>query len=405
MKWWGSKKEQGERVYLDWAAATPLLPETKAAMEPYLGDVFGNASAIHKEGQVAKRALEEAREKVARALQVRPEFVTFTGGGTEGNNLAIMGTIMRLRANCREFSDMEIITTAIEHPSITETMRALARRGVVIKQAPVDEAGKVKLAEFKKLLTGKTVLVSLAYANSEIGVVQPLHHIKKHIKEAAAAFKTEIRLHVDAAQAPLWLSCQFDTTSADLLVLDTAKCCGPKGAGVLVRARSVELVPYQFGGGQEAGLRPGTENVASAVGAAVAIEVAQGDWRARAERARTIRDTGIAAIMAAVPQAILNGPEGEERLANNINISIPGLDTEYAAVWLDARGFAVSTKSACAGAGGSESMVVRTISDNAARASSTLRFTIGPSTTVEDLQKLAAALREFVAIMNSLQSI
>lgn len=400
MKWWGNKADKNERVYLDFAAATPLLPEAKAAMEPYLGDVFGNASAIHKEGQMAKRALEEAREKVARSLQVRPEFVIFTGGGTEGNNLAIMGTIMRLRANGREFSDMEIITTAIEHPSITETMCALERRGVVIKQTPVDEAGKVKLAEFKKLLTEKTVLVSLAYANSEIGVVQPLHHIKKHMKEAAAAFKTEIRLHVDAAQAPLWLSCQFDTTSADLLVLDTAKCCGPKGAGVLVRARGVELAPYQFGGGQEAGLRPGTENVASAVGAAVAIEVAQGGWRARAERARTIRDAGIAAIMAAVPQAVLNGPEGEERLANNINISISGLDTEYAAVWLDARGFAVSTKSACAGAGGGESVVVRAISDDAARASSTLRFTIGPDTAIKDLQNLAVTLVEFIKLQS-----
>lgn len=399
MKFWG---EKNERVYLDWAAATPLLPVALVAMKPFLTGDFGNPSAIHKEGQVARRAVEGARDAVARALQVRPESITFTSGGTEGNNLAILGTVTALRKAGRVHEDMEVITTRIEHPSVANMMQVLERAGVVVKYVDVDEEGFVKLPLLRELFSEKTVLFSVAYANSEIGVVQKLHGLKKTIREAEERFGTKIMFHLDAAQAPLWLNCQFDTIGADLVSLDTGKCCGPKGVGVLVQGKRSGLSPIAFGGGQEAGLRPGTENVAGIVGAGVAIAAAQADWRARAERVRAVCDKGIQLLLEQVPGAVLNGPAGEQRLANNINISIPGLDTEYAAVWLDGKGFAVSTKSACSGAGGGASAVVQALSDDSARATSTLRFTLGPDTTTENLKKLTEALIEHVSVMQKL---
>jgi cysteine desulfurase len=399
MNFW---KWQDERVYVDWAAATPLLPQAKAAMEPFLSGDFGNPSAIHTEGQRARQVVEDARDAIARALVVRPEFITFTGGGTEGNNLAIIGTVTALHLAGRAYQDMEVITTRIEHPSISRTMELLIELGVIVHYVEVDEEGLVKQAHLRELLTAKTVLFSVAYANSEIGVVQSLHGLRKTLREAEQRYRIDIYFHVDAAQAPLWLSCQFDATFADLLVLDTAKCCGPKGVGVLVRSRRAPCHPIMTGGGQEQGLRPGTENVAGIVGAGVTLVWAQTNWYARAERVRVVRDAGIKLLCTAVPEAILNGPTGENRLANNINISLPGVDTEYAAVWLDSKGFAVSTKSACAGAGGGESAVVQAISADPTRARSTLRFTLGPDTTIAELQKLAEALAQHVALMSEL---
>lgn len=399
MKFWENKES---RVYLDWAAATPLLPEAKAAMEPFLDRNWGNPSAIHKEGQSARLAVETARANIARALQVRPEFVTFTGGGTEGNNLAIFGIIESLRSEGKTYTDMQVLTTPIEHPSIARAMEKLATFGVSVEYVAVDSEGVVVVSDLQQKLSSKTVLCSLAYANSEIGVVQPLHRIKKLLQQAEQQFGTTIFFHVDGAQAPLWLSCQFETVGADVLVLDAAKCCGPKGVGVAICSRRVSLRPVLLGGGQEQGIRSGTENVLGIVGAGVAFAAAQANWRARAEHARAVRDKGIALLLETISGSVRNGPVGEQRLANNINISIQGIDTEYAAVWLDAKGFAVSTKSACAGAGGGESLVVKAISADAARARSTLRLTLGPDTTIADIERFSKALQTHVTQMRNL---
>jgi len=381
------------RVYLDYAAATPLSKAAFSAMKPFLIESFANASAIHLEGVVARQAVEEARGRVATALQVRPEFVTFTSGGTESNNLAIIGTIEHLLSRGRSLGEMEVVTTRIEHPSVMNTMRSLERRGVVVKYVGVDSEGFVKLEELRSLLTEKTVLFSVAYANSEIGVVQHVHAIKKMLSEAEKKFGTKIMFHLDAAQAPLWLSCKFDTLGADLLALDVGKCHGPKGMGVLVRSRRATIAPTLFGGGQESGLRAGTENVAGMVGASVALEEAQKDFKTRSEKVAKVRDAGIEHLLKEIPQAVLNGPTGEDRLANNINISIPELDTEFATVVLDKHGFAVSTKSACAGAGGGESTVVQTTSNDPARSRSTLRISLSPETTLQNLKDLTKILK------------
>jgi cysteine desulfurase len=388
------------RVYLDYAAATPLSKKVFSAMKPYLTEVFGNASAIHREGAVAKRAVEEAGERVARALQIREEQVTFVSGGTESNNLAIGGTVEKLRSEGRAYADMEVVTTAIEHPSVMEMMKALEAKGAVVRYVEVDGEGFVKLESLRALLSEKTVLFSVAYANSEIGVVQKLHALKKVLTEGEKKFGTKIFFHVDAAQAPLWLPCQLDRVYADLLSFDTGKCNGPKGVGLLVRSRRAMVAPTLFGGGQESGLRPGTENTAGIVGASVALEEAQKDFKKRAEKVVKVRDAGIAHLLKEIPRAVLNGPVSEDRLANNINISIPGLDTEFATVVLDKHGFAVSTKSACAGAGGGESKVVSAISGDPARSRSTLRISLSPETTLQNLKDLTKVLKNHINKMN-----
>lgn len=393
-----SEMDTKRRVYLDWAAATPLLPQAKEAMEGYFRVDFGNPSAVHEEGQIARNAVETARANIARAMQVRPEFVTFTGGGTEANNIAIFGGVEALCQSGLVPSEIEVITTRIEHPSVSFAVQRLERMGVGVKYADVTETGRIDVQQLRRIIGPKTRLVSTAYINSEIGTIQPLHALKKVLVAAEQEYGTDIYLHVDAAQAPLWVTCQFDTLGADAVTFDFGKCCGPKGVGALVRSRRMRIVPTVFGGGQESGLRPGTENVAAIVGAAIAFCEAQNSWRARAELARSVRDYGIE-MLEGVSGVVFNGARGEERVANNINISLPGFDTEYAAVALDAKGCAVSTKSACSGASGGASVVVRETTEDPARAASTLRITIGPDTTVDDLNTFGEALRSHIALM------
>jgi cysteine desulfurase len=387
------------RVYLDWAAATPLFPAAFQAMLPHLTDNFGNPSAIHTEGQVARDAVETARAQVATAVQVRPEYVTFTSGGTEGNNLAIFGTVESLLKQGRSYDSMTVITTKIEHPSVGEAFVTLEQRGVQVQYVKVTETGKIDLEHLRTLLDESIVLLSTALINSEVGTIQPARAIHKVLREAEQKYSTQIYFHLDAAQAPLWVNCQFDALTADFVTLDAAKCCGPKGVGVLVRSRRSDIVPVVHGGGQESGLRPGTENVAGIIGAAVAIKEAQGGWRERSESVTTVRDQAIAYIQSELPQALVNGAIGDDRAANNINISIPGLDTEFAAVVLDTHGFAVSTKSACSGAGGGASTVVLETTADPARASSTLRITLGPDTTLNQIKSLTEVLKKHVEQM------
>ena len=379
-----NKFEVKPRTYLDFAAATPVWPAVVAAMVPYQSEVFGNPSAIHSEGVAAKAAVVAAREQVARTLGIQPAGVTFTSGGTESNNLAIMGVVAAARRRGVAYVDMEIITTAIEHPATVRTVEYLAEEGVVIHYAPVNAVGQMALATFATLLSPKTVLVTVAYVNSEIGTIQDLGAMARVIKKHNHETGTTTLFHTDAAQAPLWLPCDLVRHGVDLLSLDAGKFCGPKGVGVLARAKGVELRTVAHGGGQEAGLRPGTEPTALVVGLATALTLAQHDWKTRAEKTTVVRDYFIGQLTKAVLSTVVNGPIGRDRVANNVNISIPGLDSEFAVISLDVVGIAASTKSACSSAGGGESVVVMAISNDRARASSTLRFTLGPDTTAHD---------------------
>lgn len=385
---------EGKRIYMDYAAATPLRHEAWEAMRPIYRDVLGNPSAIHKEGQRARRLIEETRENVARLLQIRTEDMIFTSGGTEANNLAVGGVIGAAKAAGKEYGDMEIITTALEHPSLLDTCQAYAELGVVVHMVSVDEGGKIVMAEFEKLLNEKTVIVATALINSEIGVVQDTRKLKRLMSEKAK----QAVLVVDGAQVPLWMSCQLEKIGADILTLDAGKFYGPKGVGALARRHGIGLAPVTHGGGQEAGLRPGTENPAPIVGFGVAFTIAQENFERRSEGVGEIQKYFFEKLEQEIPNAIINGSL-EERVANNVNISIPGLDTEFAVVVLDEHGIACSTKSACSGAGGGESRVVKTISGDAARATSTLRFTLGETSNKQEIDTVIKVLKGHIEKM------
>lgn len=387
-----------KRIYLDHAAATPLDPRVRRAMEPYLRASFANPSAIHEDGVQARGAVEAARQSVARVLGIRTNEVTFTGGGTEGNNLALRGFVDALCARGTRAADIEILSIRTEHPSIIRTLDALAAEGCTVTYVPVDAEGRIVLSAFTEALTERTKLVTIAYANSETGVVQDIARIGRAIEKFMHRAGTTITLHTDASQAPLWLPCDLPRLRTDMMTLDAGKFGGPKGVGVLAHRHCVDLAPVLFGGSQEDGLRPGTENVPAIVGLAIALERAQSDWRARSERVRTVRDHGVAQLTA-LAGVVLNGSP-IERLSNNINISVPGLDTEFAVMTLNAHGVSCSTKSACSGAGGGISSVVLAMTENEARAASTIRFTLGSDTTKGDMDHVTTLLGEHIHKMS-----
>ncbi len=404
-EWFSSwlKKPVAKRVYLDHAAATPMCVAAREVMAPLLVESFGNPSAIHTEGQAAQSVIESARAQVARTLGVRSAGVTFVSGGTEANALAIVGHLTaRVRAGAA-WSDLEVVSTPLEHPSVLATLSELATRGVTVRMAAVNEVGVVTPAALTAVLRAQTALITMAYVNSEIGTIQPVSSLVRTVRAFTRAHNLpKITVHLDAAQAPLWLPCQLARLGVDTLSLDGGKCGGPKGSGAVVVHGEVALAPVLWGGGQEHGLRPGTENVLAIAGFAAALAWAQKNVDERAIRVRALRDAGIDQLQALVPGAVLNGPVGEERVANNINISIPGLDTEYAVVALDVAGIAASTKSACAGIGGGESVVVRAITGDAARARSTIRLTLGPDSKATDIPLVARVLMDQVALMGTL---
>lgn len=392
-------KTPQKRIYLDHAAATPVRPEVVQAMLPYLTEAYGNPSAIHTEGAQGRQAVENARTTIARLTRTRPEDLVFTSCGTESNNLTIYGYLRFLtETHGRAFTDCEIVSTRLEHPSVLEVLGHVESHGVVVKFVDVDADGKILLPSLQAALSPKTVLVTFAYANSEVGVVQDVHRLARVVKKYARETEQEIVVHLDASQAPLWLSCELDRLGVDLMTLDVGKCCGPKGVGMLVRRHGVELMPIMLGGGQEGGLRAGTENVAAIVGAATAFEIAQAGWVARSEQVQQLRDTFIEQLCA-LPGVVLNGSK-ENRLANNVNISLPGFDTEYAVVMLDKAGIAASTKSACSGAGSGQSGVVYELTKDAARAAATIRFSLGEETTEKDIEKVVETLRGFIEKMS-----
>lgn len=381
------------RVYLDYAAATPVAPEVMVVMLPYFSELFGNAGAVHAEGRAAREAIDEARTQLARILTVRPEGITFTSGGTEANNLAIFGTLATSTV-----AQPEVITTEVEHPSVLEAMHELEKRGVKVTYLPVQESGLVDKKVLAAALTLNTVLVTFAYANSETGVVQDVRALVRTVQEFARAHAVSIRTHIDASQAPLWLPLGMDALGADMMTLDAGKCYGPKGLGVLARKHGAPIVSQTYGGQQEAGLRAGTENTPLILGGAAAFVRAEKGREERVERTRAVRDYLLERLQEIFPNAVLNGAK-EDRLANNVNISLPGMDTEYAVMYLDAHGIAVSTRSACGALGKTGSHVIRAMTHDEERATATLRVTLGEVTTRDDVDACVTTLQKWHDLM------
>ncbi len=390
-KFFNKKKR---RIHLDFASTTPVRPHIVERMRPYWNDVWANPSAIYKEGVAAHQIVEDMRTTLARTLRIRPNEVTFTSGGTESNNLALIGLVEALHAGGRAYTEMEIISTRIEHPSVLETLVYLEQRGVRVVYVPVTEEGLIDLAQLESVLTPQTVLVTVAYVNSEVGVVQDVKKITRIVRAYNDAHTVHIGTHIDASQAPLWLSCALDQLGVDMMTLDSGKCYGPKGMGVLAHRHTVKLLPIVFGGGQESGLRSGTENAALIVGGVHALVEAQTKYKERSETVAKLRDMFFDLLDQHIEQVVINGSRNA-RVANNVNISIPGMDTEYAAIWLDAQGIAVSTKSACGAHETTGSRVVREMTHDDDRARSTLRFTLGEESVVAECHEAVRVLREF----------
>jgi cysteine desulfurase len=386
-----------KRIYLDYASATPLRKEVGEAMKPFWSLQFGNASSIHQEGVKAREAIETARTKLARLLHVKEEGVVFTGSGTESNNIAIFGTLEEHHRKGIAYEDMEIVSTLLEHPSVLEVLRQVQKWGVHVKYAEVDEEGLIVPHSLESLVTPKTVLFSFAYVNSEIGIVQHVGKLARIIRVLEKKYDSRIYVHIDAAQAPLWLSCELDKLGVDVLTLDAGKCYGPKGVGVLAFRYGVSLKGFMFGGSQEGGLRPGTENTALIVGAVEALAIAQEKYQVRSFDVQQLRDSFITELES-IEGVVLNGSK-ESRVANNVNISIPGIDSEFAVIYLDQQGIACSTKSACGGAKGEGSLVVKAITKSEERALSTIRFTLGEETTQEEVMQATKKIKTHIEKM------
>ncbi len=404
-----------KRLYLDYAATTPLDPRVKRAMEPYFAKHFGNPSSIHAEGVVAKKALDAARATVARALEAHPDEIIFTSGGTESNNLAIFGAVESV---CRSLTPtrpvgvkllqkprLHIITTNIEHSSVLEPLRALEKRGVEVSYVPVETNGIVKTEKILAAIRPNTVLVSVMYANNEIGTIQPIAKIGKAIRElrGEAHKKNLVRVgapfplfHTDACQTPLYLNCLVNALGVDLLTLDGHKIYGPKGVGALYVRRGTTLAPQLLGGGQERGLRSTTENISSIVGFAEALRLATTERKTESLRLKELRDKFYADVLENIrtTRIILNG-DRENRLPNNLNISLPKVDTEMLVLKLDAAGIACSTKSSCL-KDEKRSYVIAALGGDEKRAESSLRFTLGHTTTAHDLARVAKILSRIV---------
>lgn len=394
-------KPKKKRIYLDYAAATPVRQSVVHAMQPFFREQYANPSAIHTEGVGARMAVETAREKVGKILKVRSEHVLFTGSGTESNNIAILGTIEASRKEGVVYADMEVVATPLEHPSVSQTLAYLQTLGVQVRYVDVSDEGCIVTESLKNALSPKTKLVTFAYVNSEVGVVQEAGKIARVVRAYEKQHGQRIYVHTDAAQAPLWLSCEMDRLLVDMISLDAGKCYGPKGVGILAMRHGVTLSSVSHGGPQEHGLRPATENVAGIVGAAHALQLAQDAYENRAQKAQRLQNYMIDKLRE-IDGVVLNGSR-DQRVANNINISIPGIDSEFAVVVLDEKGIACSTKSACSGASGGGSSVVMAITNDEARATSSIRFTLGEETTQAEVRKAIAELGKHIAKMRSLK--
>lgn len=393
-----------KRIYLDNAATTPLDSRVKRAMEPYWEKVFGNPSGIYEEGRRAKGALEEARREVASFVNSSTDEIIFTSGGTESNNLAIFGVI---ESKFHGVSKPHIITTKIEHKSVLVSCKELEKRGVEVTYLSPDEDGLISPDDLKKALKPETVLVSVIYANNEIGVVQPVPEMAKVIKDFRKKLggdKGRPYFHIDACQASGYLDMDVNNLGVDLLSANGSKVYGPKGIGFLYKKKGIKLKPIIHGGGQEKGFRSGTENIPAIVGLAEALRIAKEEGAKEAKRISKLRDELLSGILKKIPRVFLNGHK-TKRLTNNLNISVLGVEGESIVLYLDALGIAVSTGSACNSSDLEPSHVVNSLGKPVEFAHGSLRFSLGRHTTKDDINYVIKVFPDIIKKLRSISAI
>ena len=360
-------------IYMDHSATTATDPAVVEAMLPWFSRQYGNPSSLYHLARESRAAIEEARGKVAKAIGAKPEEIYFTSGGTESDNWALKGTAFALRKKGNH-----IITSAIEHHAITHTCDYLRKQGFDITYLPVDEYGQVRIEDLKAAITDKTILVSVMFANNEIGTIQPIQEIGAICRERGVLF------HTDAVQVIGNLPVDVSAMNIDLLSLSAHKFYGPKGIGALYIRKGVRIDNYLHGGGQEHRKRAGTENVPGIVGLGVAIEKAVMDLDEKTSQIRALRDTLLERILHEIPNTRLNGHR-TMRLPGNMNVSFEFIEGESLLLLLDHAGIAASTGSACSSGSLEPSHVLLAIGLPAEVAHGSLRLTLGVENTDEDI--------------------
>jgi cysteine desulfurase len=373
-------------VYLDHAATTPVREEVFEAMKPFYGPRFGNPSSTHRWGREARAALDEARERVGRCLGARPDEICFTSGGTEGDNLAILGAWRVLKAKGRK----AVLTTPIEHKAILGAVHQAAREGAEERFLRMTADGVVDRKSFDELMDDAVAVCSTMWVNNEIGTIQPVPEMAAKAKERGAFF------HTDAVQAFGKVPIDAQKQQFDFLTISGHKIGAPKGIGALFIRRGTSLEPLMHGGTQDRGRRPGTENVAAAVGLARAAELTLAECESNCARLRTLRDRLEAGILERVPDAVVHG-RGAERAPHILNLSVPGTDSESLLMALDLRGIAASGGSACQSGSIDPSHVLAAMGVRPDLANAAIRMSLGSLTTDHSIDRVIEVFPVLVA--------
>jgi cysteine desulfurase len=407
-----TKKER--RTYLDNAGATEMSKSAKDALMESL-TLYGNPSGIHKEGALASVLLDKARALCATELNAHAYEIYFTGSGTESCNVAVLGTYFAYTKNKKGGDALpHIITSSIEHPAILESVKHLEGEGkVTVTYLPVYDNGLVKVKDLREALSENTILVSVMYANNEIGTIQPIKEIGRAVdewkREQGKTFTSFPYVHTDACQAANYLDLDILRLKVHMMTLNSSKCHGPKGVALLYKREGLHLVSPIYGGGQERSLRSGTENVASAYAFGVALKESQQLREKECERLRTLRDKTVDLLKNTIPDIVIYGAFDEYhvlpnakttkiknavRLPNNINCRVPGISSEEMILRLDAKGFAVSHKSACASMETDGSYVLQALGITEEEAKENIRISMGRATTEKDMVALVNTMKE-----------
>lgn len=390
-------KKNYQKIYLDYAATTPIDPRVLKKMFPFLKENFGNPSSIHQFGQKALFAIDKAREKIANFLGAFPSEIIFTGSATEANNLAIIGTYL---ARKKKQKKLQIITSKIEHHAVLDCCKFLEKEGVKIVYLPPTKEGKIELSKIKKAISKDTFLISIMYANNEIGTIQPIEKIGNFIEKINKKRREKIYFHTDAVQAINYLDCNVKKLKVDLLTISAHKIYGPKGVGALFVKKGTEISPLIYGGGQEKGLRSGTENVAGIVGLGKAIELVKKE-RKSIKKIKKLKDKIIKRVLKEIPDVKLNSPQ-KESLPNIINFSFKGVEGESIVMALDQKGIACSTGSACSSKSLEPSHVLLAIGLSPELSHSSLRVSLGKYTKEKEVDFFLKVLPKIIQNLRKL---
>ena len=391
--------------YFDHNATTPVAPEVVEAMVPYLGTEYGNASSIHRFGQRAKAAVERGRAQLAALIHCEPTELVLTSGGTEADNMAVLGVVGAARASGR--AGLHVITTTIEHPAILRTCQAIEKEGVAVTYLPVDAAGFLDPGDVRRTLRPETVLITVMHANNEIGTVQPIEEMAAIAREAGVLF------HTDAVQTTGKIPVDIKQMGVDLLSLSAHKFYGSKGVGALCVRKGVSLRPIMFGGHDDRDPRPGTTNVAGVVGIGAAAQMAAERLESEATRLEALRDRLEREVLTRIEDAGVNGPHNGPRLErkddgryrrvpNTTNLYFDYIEAESLVIALDLNGLACSTGAACATGAIEPSHVLTAIGVSAERARASIRLSLGRANNDTDIDALVAGLEKAVERLRAL---